>query len=110
MTRAALTSPPMVTPRLVVDTDVASFIFKWHPEFAPRYISIVRGSELVVSFMTLAEMGMIRRSEPDEYQTVRIAIGQGANEHRADDAEHQGVGADSQGEGEHGQGREPGVP
>jgi tRNA(fMet)-specific endonuclease VapC len=42
--------------RLVVDTDVASFIFKWHPEFAPRYIAIVRGSELAVSFMTLAEM------------------------------------------------------
>jgi len=56
MTSAALTSPPIVAARLVVDTDVASFIFKWHPEFAPRYISIVRGSELVVSFMTLAEM------------------------------------------------------
>ena len=41
---------------LVVDTDVASFIFKWHPEFAPRYVSIIRGAELVVSFMTLAEM------------------------------------------------------
>ena len=27
--------------RLVVDTDVASFIFKWHPVFAPRYGSIV---------------------------------------------------------------------
>jgi tRNA(fMet)-specific endonuclease VapC len=39
-----------------VDTDVASFIFKWHPEFAPLYIAIVRGSELAVSFMTLAEM------------------------------------------------------
>ena len=39
-----------------MDTDVASFIFKWHPEFAPLYIAIVRGSELAVSFMTLAEM------------------------------------------------------
>jgi tRNA(fMet)-specific endonuclease VapC len=56
MTSATLTSPPTVTARLVVDTDVASFIFKWHPKFAPRYIAIVRGSELVVSFMTLAEM------------------------------------------------------
>ena len=56
MTSATLTSPPTVTARLVVDTDVASFIFKWHPEFAPRYIAIVRGSELAVSFMTLAEM------------------------------------------------------
>jgi hypothetical protein len=41
---------------LVVDTDVASFIFKWHPDFAPRYVTIVRGSELIASFMTLAEM------------------------------------------------------
>jgi tRNA(fMet)-specific endonuclease VapC len=56
MTSATLTSPPTVTARLVVDTDVASFIFKWHPEFAPRYIDIVRGSELALSFMTLAEM------------------------------------------------------
>jgi predicted nucleic acid-binding protein len=51
-----LTAPPTVTARLVVDTDVASFIFKWHPEFAPRYIAIVRGSALAVSFMTVAEM------------------------------------------------------
>jgi tRNA(fMet)-specific endonuclease VapC len=56
MSSATLTSPPTSSERLVVDTDVASFIFKWHPEFAPRYISILRGSELVVSFMTLAEM------------------------------------------------------
>jgi len=41
---------------LVVDTDVASFIFKWHPQFAPRYVAIVRGAELIISFMTLAEM------------------------------------------------------
>ena len=56
MSSATLTSPPTATARLVVDTDVASFIFKWHPEFAPRYVDIVRGSELIVSFMTLAEM------------------------------------------------------
>ncbi len=56
MSSAILTSPPIATARLVVDTDVASFIFKWHPEFAPRYVDIVRGSELIVSFMTLAEM------------------------------------------------------
>jgi predicted nucleic acid-binding protein len=54
MSSAILTSPPTATARL--DTDVASFIFKWHPEFAPRYVDIVRGSELIVSFMTLAEM------------------------------------------------------
>src|SRR6266699_6821428 len=56
MGNVVLTSPPTATARLVVDTDVASFIFKWHPEFAPRYVAIVRGSELVASFMTLAEM------------------------------------------------------
>lgn len=56
MSSAILTSPPATAVRLVVDTDVASFIFKWHPEFAPRYVGIVRGAELVVSFMTLAEM------------------------------------------------------
>jgi hypothetical protein len=36
--------------------NVASFVFKWHPEFAPSYVAIMRGPELVVSFMTLAEM------------------------------------------------------
>jgi len=56
MSSATLTSPPTATARLVVDTDVASFIFKWHPEFAPRYVNIVRGSDLIVSFMTVAEM------------------------------------------------------
>jgi hypothetical protein len=56
MSSATLTSPPIATARLVVDTDVASFIFKWHPEFAPCYVDLVRGSELIVSFMTLAEM------------------------------------------------------
>ena len=56
MSSAILTSPPATTARLVVDTDVASFVFKWHPEFAPRYVAMVRGAELVVSFMTLAEM------------------------------------------------------
>src|SRR6266849_6615435 len=56
MSSAILTSPPNATARLIVDADVASFIFKWHLEFAPRYVDIVRGAELVVSFMTLAEM------------------------------------------------------
>ena len=56
MSSAILTSLPITTARLVVDTDVASFIFKWHPEFAPRYVGIVRGSGLIVSFMTVAEM------------------------------------------------------
>jgi predicted nucleic acid-binding protein len=56
MTSVTLTSLPIATARLVVDTDVASFVFKWHPEFAASYVAIMRGSELVVSFMTLAEM------------------------------------------------------
>jgi tRNA(fMet)-specific endonuclease VapC len=56
MSSAIWTRPPTESTRLVVDTDVASFVFKWHPEFAPHYIATLRGSELVVSFMTLAEM------------------------------------------------------
>jgi tRNA(fMet)-specific endonuclease VapC len=56
MSSATSTPPPSATARLVVDTDVASFIFKWHPEFAPQYLGILRGFELVISFMTLAEM------------------------------------------------------
>lgn len=56
MSSATRSFPPATTARLVVDTDVASFIFKWHPEFAPRYVELVRGSELIASFMTLAEM------------------------------------------------------
>src|SRR6266566_1955194 len=51
MSSATLTSPPIATARVVVDTDVASFIFKWHPEFAPRYVEIVRGCELITSFI-----------------------------------------------------------
>jgi tRNA(fMet)-specific endonuclease VapC len=56
MSSAVLTSPPKTAARLVVDTDVASFIFKWHPVFAPRYVSMFASAELIVSFMTLAEM------------------------------------------------------
>src|SRR6266567_1842134 len=56
MSSATVTSPPNAPARLVIDTDVASFIFKWHLEFAPRYVNIIRGAELVVSFMTVAEM------------------------------------------------------
>ena len=40
---------------LVVDTDVASYIFKWHP-LAPQYVEVLRGNDPVISFMTLAEM------------------------------------------------------
>jgi len=56
MSSAVLTPPPTATARLVVDTDVASFVFKWHPELAPRYVDVLRGFELIISFMTMAEM------------------------------------------------------
>jgi tRNA(fMet)-specific endonuclease VapC len=56
MSSATTISPPTTTARLVVDPDVASFVFKWHPGFAPRYVALMRGFELVVSFMTMAEM------------------------------------------------------
>lgn len=51
-----MTSPPSAAKKLVVDTDVASLVFKWHPEFASLYVDLMRDSELVVSFMTVAEM------------------------------------------------------
>jgi predicted nucleic acid-binding protein len=38
MSSATLTSPPDATEKLVVDTDVASLVFKCHPEFAARYV------------------------------------------------------------------------
>jgi len=40
---------------LVVDTDVVSFIFNRHALSAP-YLDLVAGNELVISFMTLAEL------------------------------------------------------
>jgi tRNA(fMet)-specific endonuclease VapC len=43
--------------RIVVDTDVASYIFNWHSS-AHRYIDALRGSELILCFMSVAEMRM----------------------------------------------------
>ena len=43
--------------RIVVDTDVASFIFNWHT-LAQQYVDAMRGSELVLSFMSIAELHM----------------------------------------------------
>jgi predicted nucleic acid-binding protein len=43
--------------QIVVDTDVASYIFNWHSS-AQRYVEALRGSELILSFMTVAEMRM----------------------------------------------------
>ena len=56
MGSATLTSPPIATARLAADIDIVSFIFKWHPVVAPRYVDIVGGSELIILFMTLAEV------------------------------------------------------
>ena len=41
----------------VVDTDVASYIFNWHSS-AQRYVVALRGSTLILSFMSIAEMRM----------------------------------------------------
>lgn len=43
--------------RVVVDTDVASYLFKWHPS-GQRYVDAMHGSELILSFMSVAEMRM----------------------------------------------------
>jgi tRNA(fMet)-specific endonuclease VapC len=40
---------------VVVDTDVASFVFKNHV-LAPAYVDILVGKHLSISFMTLAEL------------------------------------------------------
>jgi tRNA(fMet)-specific endonuclease VapC len=42
---------------IVVDTDVASYIFNWH-SLAERYANTLRGSELILSFMSVAEVRM----------------------------------------------------
>ncbi len=40
----------------VLDTDDASFLLKWHPEYAPPYSLLIRGARLQLSFMTVAEL------------------------------------------------------
>jgi len=57
MSSASLTSAPTATARLVVDTDVASSVFKWHPKFAPRYVGILRGLE--ADFSVLHSDGLL---------------------------------------------------
>jgi predicted nucleic acid-binding protein len=42
---------------VVVDTDIASYIFNWHSS-AKHYVDALRGSELVLCFMSVAEMRM----------------------------------------------------
>jgi tRNA(fMet)-specific endonuclease VapC len=43
--------------RIVVDTDVASYIFNWH-SLAKQYVDALHGSELILSFMSIAELRM----------------------------------------------------
>jgi tRNA(fMet)-specific endonuclease VapC len=43
--------------QIVVDTDVASYIFNWH-SLAQHYADASRGSELILSFMSVAELRM----------------------------------------------------
>jgi predicted nucleic acid-binding protein len=43
--------------QIVVDTAVASYIFNWH-SLAQRYVDALGGSELILSFMSIAEMRM----------------------------------------------------
>jgi tRNA(fMet)-specific endonuclease VapC len=41
----------------VVDTDIASYIFNWHSS-AQDYVNALRGSVLILSFMSVAELRM----------------------------------------------------
>ena len=43
--------------QIVVDTDVASYLFNWHSS-AQSYVNLLRGSELILSFMSIAELRM----------------------------------------------------
>ena len=43
--------------QVVLDTDVASYIFNWH-SLAPVYVRALRGSELILSFMSISELRM----------------------------------------------------
>jgi tRNA(fMet)-specific endonuclease VapC len=43
--------------QIVVDTDVASYLFNWHSS-AKGYADALRGSQLVLSFMSVAELRM----------------------------------------------------
>jgi len=43
--------------QIVVDTDVASYLFNWH-SLAQRYVDRLRGSELILTFMSIAQLRM----------------------------------------------------
>ena len=43
--------------QVVVDTDVASYIFNWH-SVAQHYVDALRGFDLILSLMSVAELRM----------------------------------------------------
>jgi len=43
--------------QIVIDTDIASYLFNWH-SLAQQWVDVLRGSELILSFMSIAELRM----------------------------------------------------
>jgi tRNA(fMet)-specific endonuclease VapC len=68
--------------QIVVDTDVASYIFNWH-SLAESFVRALRGSQLILSFMSIAELrsgaisarwGAHRRLQLDQFiQAFEVA-------------------------------------
>ena len=48
--------------RIVVDTDIAAYIFNWHSS-AQRWVDDLRDSELILAFPSIAEMRMRAMAE-----------------------------------------------
>jgi predicted nucleic acid-binding protein len=73
--------------QVVVDTDVASYIFNWHSS-ARRYVDALRGSESILSFMSIAEirMGAIARGWGVRRRTLLEQFIRGFGVVYADDA------------------------
>ena len=65
--------------QIVVDTDVASYIFNWH-SLAQQYADALRGSELILSFMTIAETPAALTLMPFDRMISQME----ADQHRAD--------------------------
>lgn len=67
---------------LLIDTDIASFIFKGS-DYADPYLSLLDGQELALSFMTIAELfqwamlrqwGDRRLAQLEQYLTRHLVI------------------------------------
>ena len=58
--------------QIVVDTDVASYLFNWHSS-AQNYANALHGSELILSFMSVAEL----RSSCSTRTTTSVRCGRG---------------------------------